>query len=194
MPPAGPGPWRLSGALLPLVLVLSGCSGTRFGESLSRSFSAAPAPEPAQPGKPAATAAGSSASRPAGSTPAATSPAPATAGSPSPAPAAASPRSSSPTSQVGATVSEPAARPSGSAAAGSSLPGSRPPTGRPAPYRVTILLPQADAAAPAEVVTQALRAAGVPFEVETIERVSGARSAATGAAPAASVRPAPEPR
>jgi hypothetical protein len=53
---------------------------------------------------------------------------------------------------------------------------------------VTILLPQADSAAPAEVVTQALRAAGVPFEVETIERLN--RN--TPQAPVS--RPAPEPR
>jgi hypothetical protein len=76
-------------------------------------------------------------------------------------------------------------------------------TVRPAPYRVTIRLPQADPSAPAEVVTRALRAAGVPFEVETIERMpaAGAASgvapaaAATGAAPApTSSRPAPAPR
>jgi hypothetical protein len=54
---------------------------------------------------------------------------------------------------------------------------------------VTILLPQADSAAPAEVVTQALRAAGVPFEVETIERLS---RNTTPEAPVS--RPAPEPR
>lgn len=60
---------------------------------------------------------------------------------------------------------------------------------RPAPYRVTILLPQADAAAPAEVVTQALRAAGVPFEVETIERLG---RDSTPQAPVS--RPAPAPR
>jgi hypothetical protein len=68
---------------------------------------------------------------------------------------------------------------------------------RPAPYRVTIRLSEADPAAPAEVVTQALRAAGVAFEVETIERMGG--SASPGQAPAAGtaaplVRPAPQPR
>ena len=42
----------------------------------------------------------------------------------------------------------------------------------PAPYRITIQLPTADPSAPAEVVTEALRKAGVPFEVEMIERVS----------------------
>ena len=73
---------------------------------------------------------------------------------------------------------------------------------RPASYRVTILLPQADASAPAEGLTQALRAAGVPFEVEAIERTgAGAASgnsssaAPTAPAPAApTVRPAPLPR
>ncbi|MFU8886860.1 MAG: hypothetical protein ACNA8O_15575, partial [Cyanobacteriota bacterium] len=41
----------------------------------------------------------------------------------------------------------------------------------PAPYRLTLRLPAADPAAPAEAVTQALRAAGLAFEVEMIERV-----------------------
>jgi len=41
----------------------------------------------------------------------------------------------------------------------------------PQPYRITIKLSGADPSAPAEAVTQALRMAGVNFEVETIERV-----------------------
>ncbi|CAI8163898.1 MAG: Uncharacterised protein [Prochlorococcus marinus str. MIT 9215] len=41
----------------------------------------------------------------------------------------------------------------------------------PQPYRIIIKLSGADPSAPAEVVTQALRRAGVNFEVETIERV-----------------------
>ena len=41
----------------------------------------------------------------------------------------------------------------------------------PTPYRLLLRLPAADPAAPAEAVTQALRAAGVLFEVETIERL-----------------------
>lgn len=56
----------------------------------------------------------------------------------------------------------------------------------PAPYRVTIKLPAADPSAPAEVLTQALRAAGLAFEVETIERVSD------GTTPTRT--PAPDPR
>jgi hypothetical protein len=61
---------------------------------------------------------------------------------------------------------------------------------KPAPYRITIQLPSADPAAPAEAVTQALRAAGVSFEVEMIERVG----AAATPAPASTVTPAPAPR
>jgi len=62
---------------------------------------------------------------------------------------------------------------------------------QPAPYRVTIKLPSADPSAPAEAVTQALRAAGVSFEVEMIERV-GANGGPAPAAPV--VTPAPAPR
>ena len=60
----------------------------------------------------------------------------------------------------------------------------------PAPYRVTIKLPAADPSSPAEAVTDALRAAGVAFEVETIERVPAGADV-----PMAPVRsPAPAPR
>lgn len=61
----------------------------------------------------------------------------------------------------------------------------------PAPYRITIRLPSGDPAAPAEVVTQALRAAGVPFEVEMIERITP--GAAGSGAPAAAPLPVPAP-
>ena len=46
-----------------------------------------------------------------------------------------------------------------------------PPPLNPTPYRLLLRLPAADPAAPAEAVTQALRAAGILFEVETIERL-----------------------
>jgi hypothetical protein len=58
----------------------------------------------------------------------------------------------------------------------------------PAPYRITIKLVGADPAAPAEAVTEALRAAGVPFEVEMIERVPG-----SAAAPPITPAPSPAP-
>ena len=61
----------------------------------------------------------------------------------------------------------------------------------PAPYRVTIKLPAADPSAPAEVVTRALRAAGVSFEVETIERV---RNGSQGQGANPSVTSAPQLR
>ena len=127
----------LSRTLLPLlpVVALAGCSGTPFGDQLSRSFStpqaAPPAPRPAvpaaAPGKPAGTA-------------------------------AAKPKPNAP-----AVPAAPATNPS--------RPLRAVPSATPAPYRVTIKLPAADPAAPAERVTEALRAAGVSFEVETIERV-----------------------
>lgn len=55
---------------------------------------------------------------------------------------------------------------------------------KPAPYRITIQLPSADPAAPAEAVTKALRAAGVSFEVEMIERVGAAATPVPVPAPA----------
>ena len=54
----------------------------------------------------------------------------------------------------------------------------------PVPYRVVLRLPMADPSAPAEALTRALRAANLPFEVETIERVNPG-------APAASPVPGP---
>ncbi|PWL21563.1 MAG: hypothetical protein DCO99_10960 [Synechococcus sp. XM-24] len=57
------------------------------------------------------------------------------------------------------------------------------PSAPPAPYRVTIKLPAADPSAPAEVLTQALRAAGLAFEVEAIERVSNGTTPTRTAAP-----------
>jgi hypothetical protein len=57
------------------------------------------------------------------------------------------------------------------------------------PYRITLKLPGADPSAPAEAVTEALRAAGLRFEVETIERIPTPEAGA--AAPKATPAPAP---
>jgi hypothetical protein len=46
----------------------------------------------------------------------------------------------------------------------------------PRPYRITIRLAAADPAAPAESVTDALRRAGIGFEVETIEKIPSLQS------------------
>ena len=149
------GAGRTFGSLL-CALALAGCSGTRFGDQLARSFSAPPA-QPAQPVSPA--------------------PNPATA---TPASKAAAPTSAAPTA-----VSPKKAKPKPVEAKPAAVNPSKP-----APYRITIQLPSADPAAPAEAVTQALRAAGVSFEVEMIERVGAA--AIPAAAP--TVTPAPAPR
>lgn len=120
---------------------------------------------------------------------------------PASAPRPANPATPAPSPAAPARPAEPLARPAAPAAPVTPVA----PAVRPAPYRVTIRLPLADPSAPAEVVTKALRAAGVPFEVETIERMPAAGTAATetpangstapassGAAPAS--RPAPAPR
>ena len=145
------------------VLLLGGCSGTPFGDQLSRSFSSPPG-----------------AGAPAGQ-------ATATKSDPALAPDAAKKADL-------AKVSDPAklakvAAPTAKAPEAQPLPA--PATLAPAPYRVTIKLPAADPSAPAEVVTKALRAAGVSFEVETIERV---RNGSQGQGANPSVTPAPQPR
>ena len=146
--------------LAPLLLSagLAGCSGTPFGDQLSRSFSqpqAAPQPQPqATAEKPQAEASPSDQPKQ-----------PKQPDQPKPQPAAEQP---SPKPAPAAPVAP----------------------ATPAPYRVTIKLPAADPSSPAEVVTDALRQAGVAFEVETIERVPAGTDA-----PAAPVRtPAPPAR
>ena len=156
------------------VLLLGGCSGTPFGDQLSRSFSSPPgASAPAE----RATA---------------TKPDPAQASDPAKTTELAKTTDSAKTSDpaklaklAASTVKTPEAKP---------LPAPArlvPVTLAPAPYRVTIKLPAADPSAPAEVVTKALRAAGVSFEVETIERV---RNGSQGQGANPSVTPVPQPR
>jgi hypothetical protein len=172
--------WRLSLWMLSLPLLLAGCSGTPFGESLSRSFSGSATPAGPQPAS--APASSGSAPRPTpagGSIPAAR---PSPAGGKPPAAAAVRP---------GSGAAPPAATTTPAAPTTTAAPAIPAPPATPAPYRITILLPQADPAAPAEVVTRALRAAGVPFEVETIQRTAAGQQARP--APPA-VRPAPPPR
>jgi len=157
---------RPSLLMLPLALLgLAGCSGTRFGDQLSRSFSQPPAAPQA-------------ASRPGSSTTTAGASPPGLSGKFA-APAASTTPGKPPAAAADAQPPTPPRKPLAPAA---------PLT--PAPYRVTIKLPAADPSSPAEAVTDALRAAGVAFEVETIERVP-----AGAEAPVAPVRsPAPAPR
>jgi hypothetical protein len=65
----------------------------------------------------------------------------------------------------------------------------QPSTVNPQPYRITIRLSGADPAAPAELVTRSLREAGIPFEVETIERISPAGGPASGDTPSPAETP-----
>jgi hypothetical protein len=145
------------------VLLLGGCSGTPFGDQLSRSFSSPPG-----------------AGAPAGQ-------APATKSDPAQAPDAAKKADLAKTSDPAKLAKDAAT--TAKAPEAQHLPA--PATLAPAPYRVTIKLPAADPSAPAEVVTKALRAAGVSFEVETIERV---RNGGQGQGANPSVTPAPQPR
>ena len=142
-------------------LLLAGCSGTPFGDQLAGSFSAPPAPAP---------------------TPAPSGPKP-----PAPATATKTPASKGPDPKARPAAPQ-APSPSNSSPTNTSSSNTAP--SKPAPYRITIQLPAADPAAPAEAVTEALRAAGLRFEVEMIERIG---SPATPAA-APTVSPAPAPR
>jgi len=206
-PPALP---RVLLALLPLLL--GGCSGTPFGEALSRSFpgpsasigatttsppaAATPTPRqgdaPSNPGAPSAGPAGTAGAQPGSVASAAAGPGATPAGAGAAA-GVAIPKSGA----ASAPSAGPAVPAAGANPAVAQRPAARAPA-NPAPYRVTIRLPQADPSAPAEVVTEALRAAGVPFEVETIERMGGGTTTAPAAAPVVpavpQVRPAPPPR
>ena len=176
---------------LPLLSTLSGCAGTPWGDTLSGSFPTPPVQATAEQEVPQA------AKRQESDAPS---------GSPSPGGAAQTgsaalapqrPPSSSSPPAPGANPRQPEAPKT--AAPKTAAPKAKPPSLATAvsPYRVTIRLPQADPSAPAEGVTEALRMAGIPFEVETIERVNGAAAQPAEAPPsgsAPSVRPAPPPR
>ena len=155
-----------------LLLGTAGCSGSPFGDQLSRSFSD-PAAAPA-----AAPTTAPSASPPVSAKPAALPQQPERAKQP------AASRQAGPAQPPATAKPLPSAKPPTS--------GAKPPAAAPAPYRLTLQLPAADPAAPAEAVTQALRAAGLRFEVERIERVVEPSPASPTAAPTPA--PAPLPR
>jgi hypothetical protein len=191
-----------------LLLLQTGCTGTPFGDGLSRSF-----PSPGSPDQPSPQP--EAAGPPSQANPAPTMPGPLPApvgltppGGPPPASGPAAPaKQSSPASGATKTAAgPPTAAGTTAMAPGASLVRKSAPAAKPLPYRVTIRLPEADPSAPAEAVTKALRATGVSFEVETIERIITPGSpplgtpapsqapAAESAAPAPTTRPAPPPR
>ncbi len=138
------------GAVLPLLLALGlgGCSNTPLGQQLGNSFGPTPESAPGAAAKPLEK------QRPAEQ--------------PKPTPEAKPAGQQKPGQQKQVeqpkTVLEP-----------KPMAETKPVT--PVPYRVVLRLPMADPSAPAEALTRALRAANLPFEVETIERVSPAAQA-----------------
>ena len=191
-----------------LLLLQTGCTGTPLGDGLSRSF---PSPGSVDQPFPQQEAAGpASQANPA---PTMTGPMPTPVGLtppggqlPASGPAAPAQQSSPASGATKTAAGPPTAAGTTAMAPGASLVRKSAPAAKPLPYRVTIRLPEADPSAPAEAVTKALRATGVSFEVETIERIITPGSpplgtpapsqapAAESAAPAPTTRPAPPPR
>jgi len=186
-------------AAMVLMLLQTGCTGTPFGDSLSRSFPAPGSPDPPASQTGAAVQAPlvnvapiGTGSQPPGGQP--------------PASGAASKAQKSPLTPGAPKTTAGSPASTAAMAPGESQVGKSAPAANPLPYRVTIRLPEADPSAPAEAVTKALRATGVAFEVETIERIASpglaplavpAPSSAPppeSSAPAPTTRPAPPPR
>lgn len=125
-----------------LLVALGGCSGTPLGTRLGESFGPAPTTTPV----PTTPRVSTTPKVPATTPVPATNPVPATPAVPTPTPVPPTAPTAAPPPKATAAV----------------------PT---VPYRVVLRLPRTDPAAPAEALTQALRAADLPFEVETIERL-----------------------
>ena len=150
-------------SLLPLLMLLQACDGTPFGQRLSESFDSqagevSPAGTQADPDTSVVADKGKQQSK--------------------------VNENDKPTASVSkdanATESDESERQSDrksereqspATTAGTDRPEPRPTPERTLPYRIMIRLSAADPAAPAEGVTEALRRAGIGFEVETIEKV-----------------------
>ena len=162
-----------------LALLLGGCSGTPFGERLAGSFSSPPTTAPSTAPTTAPTGAITG-----GQGPAATAPG-AAPGAPTAVQSGAGPGANGAAKPAAKTAAGPAA-PLPPSVSPAQAPGAKQAPAaatnlQPVPYRITLKLPQADPAAPAESVTQALRAAGLRFEVEMIERVQPTSSSPVAA-------------
>ncbi|EAQ69550.1 hypothetical protein SynRS9909_02200 [Synechococcus sp. RS9909] len=152
---------RRIGLWIPVLLVLQACSTTPFGRQLAESFDPPPAP-------PTATA---------------------NAQTKQEQPKPEEPNPQDPDPQKRGSVEDTAAATAKPATTAKTQEPAQPPTAKPQPYRITIRLSGADPAAPAELVTRSLREAGIPFEVETIERISPAGGAASGDTPSPAATP-----
>ena len=156
---------RFSSALLPLVMLLQACSSTPFGQRLSESFDGQDAAE-----VPTAAPAQAASSQPQQAEAKETKDEQADRAAEQETPQdqtsaerqQASTDKPVPTADVQPTDVQPRdVQPATTRAVPE----------RTRPYRITIRLSAADPAAPAEGVTEALRRAGIGFEVETIEKV-----------------------
>jgi len=158
---------RRVGLWIPVLLLLQACSTTPFGRQLAESFDPAPAP-------PGATA---------NAQPKQEQPKPE-----EPNPQEPDPQKRGSVEDTAAATAKPdgTAKPANTA---KTQEPAQPSTVKPQPYRITIRLSGADPAAPAELVTRSLREAGIPFEVETIERISPAGGAASGETPSPAATP-----
>jgi hypothetical protein len=193
-----------------LLLLQTGCTGTPLGDGLSRSF-----PSPGSVDQPSSQQEAAGPASQANPAPTMTGPMPKPVGLtppggqlPASGPAAPAQQASPASGATKTAAGPPPPTAAGTPAMAPGAPRVRKsaPAANPLPYRVTIRLPEADPSAPAEAVTKALRATGVAFEVETIERITtpgsaplatpppSPASAAESAAPAPTTRPAPPPR
>jgi len=200
--PLLPGTRRCLALALVLGPLLGGCANNPIARQLAASFDT-PAPTPAGPPVAVATnspAQGQAGTNPAAGIAAATPLVPPSGNASTAKPSPGSPAKPDPKGRAsgsdGAIVG-PGAKPGakGSAQGGTAGSASAQAPTKPqaaAPYRVTLKLPGADPSAPAEVVTRALRAAGVSFEVETIERIGASSDGANSSRPAA-LRSSPAP-
>lgn len=150
--------------LMPLLLALQACSGTTFGERLADSFDS--------PGAPAAAEETASSNVEQEATSAVKGPERA---EDQPVKNKATAAKTSEEQASEAKTSEPEDEETGPSEAktpqGKTNVQTNPIPAEPRPYRITIRLAAADPAAPAESVTDALRRAGIGFEVETIEKI-----------------------
>ena len=147
-------------SLLPLLMLLQACDGTPFGQKLSESFDAQsgdvssvlPKSEPADNAN--------------------ASEAPVKAETPEPqAPVISKAKTAANKEDEDGTAAESDRAQPASPGVATARPAPRAAPERTLPYRIMIRLSAADPAAPAEGVTEALRRAGIGFEVETIEKV-----------------------
>ncbi|HJN35477.1 MAG: hypothetical protein AB8E87_00990 [Prochlorococcus sp.] len=158
--------WLAALGMSVLVVILQGCESTPYGKKLSDSFDSPQQGSAAAPGEAAAAGSASTGSASTGSAASRKDPGDARTEEESRLDSDTGGKPQQPEQAVPRREPKPDAAESDKPAVVQS---SR--TVKTQPYRIIIKLSGADPSAPAEAVTEALRKAGVLFEVETIERV-----------------------